>query len=67
MTLPAERTKAVIKTRRFLQALSHASPDTVPVAIRLRAETLLRHFPEAIDMEFAHEKLPEWFGAPGPA
>ena len=64
MTLPVERTKAVLETRRFLQALSHASPETVPAEIRLRAETLLRHYPEAIDMEFAHEKLPQWFGAP---
>lgn len=43
MTLPYERTLAVIKTREFLENLSLDS--TLEEALRRQADRLLRHYP----------------------
>ncbi len=51
MTLPDERTWAVVETRRFLLAL--LTNRRVPAAVRGQAHTLLRHFPSASDMFYA--------------
>lgn len=53
MTLPDERTNAVIRTREFLLRLS--SPygggiKGVPSDVRVQARALLRHFPAAFDL-----------------
>lgn len=48
MTLPHERTWAVVETRRFLAAL--LTNRRVPAAVRARAHTLLRHYPGASDV-----------------
>jgi hypothetical protein len=65
MTTPDERTRAVLKTREFLTALaSPARTPGVPDAVRQRAETLLRYYPEAADMAIAHNNCPHWFGGP---
>jgi hypothetical protein len=63
--MPDERTRAVLKTREFLLALRNPArtPD-VPEAIRRRAETLLRYYPEFADMAIAHNACPHWFGNP---
>lgn len=47
MTLPEERTRAVVETREFLRALcdSERTPG-VPTTVRERARDLLRHYPE---------------------
>jgi hypothetical protein len=65
MTMPYERTRAVLETREFLLALTRPSrtPD-VPEPIRQRAVVLLRHYPNAGDMELAHSAIPNWFGPP---
>ncbi|WP_273627346.1 BPSL0761 family protein [Pseudomonas aeruginosa] len=45
MTLPYERTRAIIKTEEFLRELSrHAG---LPQDIRSYAKSLLRHYPSA--------------------
>ena len=48
MTLPHERTWAVVETRRFLAAL--LTNRRVPAAVRAQAHTLLRHYPGASDV-----------------
>ncbi|WP_327213308.1 BPSL0761 family protein [Rhodanobacter sp. Soil772] len=48
MTLPCERTWAVVETRRFLTAL--LTNRRAPVAVREQARTLLRHYPSASDV-----------------
>ncbi len=66
MTLPTERTKAVLQTRRFLQQLQDCKTlPGVPDAVRHEALALLRHFPSLHDLELAHQACPEWFGPPG--
>lgn len=45
MTLPSERSRAVIQTEIFLREISKNSD--VSAAIRLEAKALLRHYPEA--------------------
>lgn len=48
MTLPHERTWAVVETRRFLAAL--LTNRRVPASVRAQAHTLLRHYPVASDV-----------------
>lgn len=43
MTLPYERTRAVIETRKFLEKLE--SDETLPESVRKHAQWLLRHYP----------------------
>lgn len=65
MTMPDERTGAVLKTRQFLQELASGEcAHQLPHGMRRKALTLLRHYPQASDMELAHLALPRWFGSP---
>jgi hypothetical protein len=48
MTLPYERTWAVVETRRFLTEV--LTNRRVPVAVREQARTLLRHYPSPSDV-----------------
>jgi hypothetical protein len=67
MTVPDERTKAVIYTREFLQELLYKNlTPTVPPAIREKAKWLLRHFPSDCDLDFARQGAPQWWGPPPP-
>jgi hypothetical protein len=53
MTLPTERTDAVLRTEKFL--LDLCNPKTtprVPKEVRDRARSLLRHYPSHYDMEY---------------
>lgn len=63
MTVPEERTRAVLQTRRFLQQLS-ARAD-VPKAVRLEAERLLRHYPDAGHIDAAAAAWPQWWAPTG--
>lgn len=60
MTVPAERTSALIQTRQFLQDLLKI--PRVPRAVREEAKALLRHGPCVADIEIAHNARPDWFG-----
>ena len=62
MTLPYERTRAILATDRFLvDLLSARSTPRVPRAIRARAQQLLRHYPTAPDLRQAGLACPEVF------
>lgn len=45
MTLPYERTRAIVKTEEFLRELSR--DEDLPQEIRSSAKSLLRHYPSA--------------------
>lgn len=64
MTMPFERTRAVLQTREFLQWVlsADATPEVFTQAKR-EARTLLRHYPSSIDLHLAHLACPMWFGA----
>lgn len=60
MTLPDERYRAIAYTEKFLADL--CSPNItprVPSHIRTRARNLLRHYPDAWDLERLAEKSPD--------
>ena len=52
MTLPAERTRAVLATRDFLQSLavSYGGVKNVPADVRGHARRLLKHYPLWFDL-----------------
>jgi hypothetical protein len=65
MTMPAERTRALMQTREFLQDLMDSEKTPlVPEVVRREARRLLRHYPLARDVQLAHLALPNWFGPP---
>ena len=62
MTLPDERYRAVVQTRRFLLDLCNAQhTPRVPKIIREHARAMLRHYPSDWDMTVAAEASPELF------
>lgn len=64
MTMPEERTRAVLQTRAFLRELmDSAETPGVPAEIRAQARALLRHFPNLSDLQMAHHHCPDRFGA----
>ena len=66
MTIPEERTRALIQTREFLRELAtHSWPDAVPEAIRREAIRLMRHYPGNSELTLASKALPHLFAAPG--
>lgn len=66
MTVPEERTRAVVRTRDFLRELtSPLATPRVPRQVRNRAAALLRHFPQDFHLERAAHHCPESWGWPG--
>lgn len=67
MTIPYERTRAVVQTRELLKRLldPKATPR-VPRWLRGQAETLLRHYPTFADIERVHRDVPDLFGPAPP-
>jgi hypothetical protein len=65
MTMPYERTRAVLQTRAFLQELLDPvkTPD-VTRNVRTEARHLLRHYPVEADLVIAAHACPQWFGLP---
>ncbi|WP_429300780.1 BPSL0761 family protein [Paraburkholderia sp. GAS199] len=64
MTQPYERTRAVLDTQDFLIELASA-PNKLDVrAVRLRARTLLRHFPGRADLHLSAAWLPTIWAEP---
>ena len=52
MTLPFERTRAVLNTQEFLRALlDPKKTPKVPLHIRKVAKSLLKHYPGEYDMD----------------
>ncbi len=64
MTLPRERTVAILNTKEFLYALmSPKKTPKVPLAIRNTARWLLKHFPGNYDLRQIVEALPDVLGS----
>ena len=62
MTLPDERYRAVIQTRRFLMDLCNPEhTPRVPKLIRQTASDMLRHYPNEWDMKAAARYTPSVF------
>jgi len=59
VTLPDERYRAVIQTEKFLKEI--LSTPRVPKAIKDRARSCLRHYPNTWDMDRAAATSPEVF------
>ena len=53
MTLPIERTNAVLRTEKFLMDLRDPKKyPRVPKAVREEAQRLLRHYPSQYNMKY---------------
>jgi hypothetical protein len=62
MTLPDERYRAVIQTRRFLLDLCNPQhTPRLPKLIRQTANSMLRHYPSDWDMNIAATHAPHVF------
>ena len=63
MTIPFERTRAILHTKELLERLMDpkASPR-VPRWVRGHARALLKHYPSLSDIELAHKALPHLYG-----
>lgn len=62
MTLPDERYRSIVQTRKFLmELLSPRMTPKVPKVVRDRARNLLKHFPTDYDLEMMSEDMPEYF------
>lgn len=67
MTIPYERTRALVYTLRFLQDLQDRKvTPRVPRAVREQARALERHFPTLAAIDLAHMALPGWYGPVAP-
>ena len=65
MTLPYERTRAVLKTRDFLTRLTTpygGGLKKIPTEVRQEARNLLRHFPMLHELQAAADKAEYIFG-----
>lgn len=63
MTTPHERTLAVVRTRQFLRELSDPSlTPRVPLRIRQRAMSLLKHLTDNAALSHAADACPAVFG-----
>ena len=57
MTVPIERTNAVIRTEKFLyDLLDSKKTPRVPRSIRQQASNLLRHYPSEFDMNMIADR-----------
>lgn len=62
MTLPDERYRSVVQTRRFLLDLCNPEhTPRVPKLIRETARSMLRHYPSDYDMNKAAQTSPDIF------
>ena len=63
MTIPFERTRALVLTKELLQRLANSEDSAVvPGWLRDEATALLRHYPTYAHIELAHKALPIIFG-----
>jgi hypothetical protein len=62
MTLPDERYRAVVQTRRFLLDLCNSQhTPRVPRLVRETARSMLRHYPSDYEMQCAARECPSVF------
>ena len=63
MTVPEQRTLAVLQTRVFLEELAASGPrDGVPGHVSREASRLLRHYPSPSNIQATHLLAPIFFG-----
>jgi len=63
MTMPSERTRALVDTKRFLEdLLDPRLTPRVPARIRTRARCLLRHYPTPSLIALVHDAVPIMYG-----
>ena len=63
MTVPSERTRALIHTYELLKRLQDPlETPRVPRWLRGHAKALLRHYPDYSSIQLAHKALPHLFG-----
>lgn len=66
MTIPSERTRAVVYTQKFLQdLLDPKKTPRVPKKVREQAYRCLRHYPWPLYLDKSAEKLPDIWGPTG--
>ena len=62
MTIPAERTRAVAQTEKFLlELLDPKVTPRIPKRIRDQARHCLRHYPTATELSITANKCPEYW------
>jgi hypothetical protein len=59
MTLPDERYRAVIQTKKFLEEL--LTTPRIPKAVKDNAKWCLRHYPTEWDMQIIAQEVPAVF------
>ena len=64
MTIPDERTKAVVETRNLLRILATADEVTIPGLVQTVAAGLLRHYPLDADLAVSACALPGIWATP---
>jgi hypothetical protein len=63
MTLPDERTRAIVKARNFLYDLiDPKKTPRIPKAVRERARRILKHYPWDSYLDMTAEALPDVWG-----
>lgn len=63
MTVPEQRTLAVLQTRVFLEELAASGArEGVPDDVSREAVRLLRHYPSPSNIQATHLLAPIWFG-----
>jgi len=62
MTIPSERTRAVMYAKNFIVRV--LVDESLPDELRERARRLLKHYPNIVDLKMASEKAPNVFGEP---
>lgn len=63
MSQPHQRTRALLKTRYFLEQLTRPGDIArVSVYVRHAASELLLQYPTEVDIELIHEAMPGLFG-----
>jgi len=60
MTLPIERTNAVLRTEKFLMELCDPKKyPRIPKSVREEAHRLLRHYPSKYNMKYIADSFEE--------
>jgi hypothetical protein len=63
MTMPTERTRAVMQTKAFLLELQNTTKSPgFPENVRQEAHRLLRHYPDAGHLDSVHHGAPDLWG-----
>jgi len=63
MTIPFERTRELVQTKEFLEAmLDPKQTPRTPRRMRGKAKAILRHYPSLFEIKMAHQALPDEFG-----